>query len=427
MRVVHLAERIVPFWPDSAAACAVAELPAGQQSVEDELIVVGAAPVNAVRDFSSPQQFARRLEPLVVEDGAGEYEAVVLESTLSGTAIRLFLLVIPPDRGIAGFGAAALGLLRSLPEPPELVHLHGETGVDLDAVREELDGPSLVQSVYDAAGSHGMAAAVQDADEVVTPCSDLAASSSPGEDSDLAEVLREHVHLRVVSHGIDLQKWNPSRDKVLAAGFDTESLDGKAECKKDLQVRAGLAPREDVALIAVWSAGGPQSGLGLVASHLEEILALDVQLVVLRAGSGDDAEALAALKGPQVWQTNVGNPTMVKRVLAGCDVVLLPDRAALLGQRALIAARYGLVPVARCINAYRDRLVEYDGLSNTGGAFLFDEPADEELMVALARMRRVFGSPEIWPPMVQANGAMDMGWSRTAAQLHDIYLKAVSK
>jgi hypothetical protein len=427
MRVVHIAERIAPFWPDSAGACAVAELPSGQQSTEDELMVIGAAPVTSVRDFSSPQQFARRLEPLVVEDGAGEYEAVVLESTLAGTAIRLFLLVIPPDRGIAGFGAAALGLLGSLPEPPELVHLHGETGMDLDAAREQLGGPAVVQSVYGAVGSHGLAAAVQDADEVVAPCSDLAAADLADEGSDLAEALAEHTHLRVVRHGIDLQRWDPARDKALAAGFDTESLQGKAECKKALQVQAGLAPREDVVLMAVWSAGGPRSGLGLVAAHLEEILALDVQLVVLRSGSEDDPEALAALKGSQVWQTDVGNGSMLRRVLAGCDVVLLPDQTALLGQRALISARYGLVPVARSVNAYRDRLVEYDGLSNTGGAFLFGEPADEELMVALKRMRRVFGSPEVWPGMLRANGAMDMGWSRTAAQLHDIYLKAIAK
>ncbi len=426
MRVVHLAERIAPFWPDSAGACAAAELPSGQQGVEDELMVVGAAPVSAVKDFSSPQQFARRLDPLVVEDGAGEYEAVVLESTLGGTGIRLFLLVIPADRGVAGFGAAALGLMRSLPDPPELVHLHGETGLDLDAAREDLDGPAVVQSLYSTMGSHGLAAAVQDADEVVTPCSDLAAASEET-GSDVAEAMQEHTHLRVVNHGIDLQRWDPSRDKGLAAGFDTESLSGKAECKKALQVQAGLAPREDVPLIAVWSAGGPQSGLGLVASHLEEILALDVQLVVLRPSAGDYAEELASLKGKQVWQTDAGNGAMLRRVLAGCDVVLLPDGEAMLGQRALISARYGLVPVARRVNAYRDRLVEYDGLSNTGGAFLFDEPVDEELMVALGRMRRVFGSPEIWPLMLRANGAMDMGWSRAAAQLHDIYLKAVAK
>jgi len=427
MRVVHIAERIVPFWPDLAGACAAAELPTGQRGVEDDLMVVGAAPVSAVKDFSSPQQFARRLDPLVVEDGAGEYEAVVLESTLANTGIRLFLLVIPPDRGIAGFGAAALGLMRSLPDPPEVVHLHGETGVDLDAVREDLEGPAVVQSLYGPAGSHGLAAAVQDADEVITPCSDLA-SADPGEaGSDLVDALREHTHLRVVTHGIDLQRWDPSTDKALAAGFDTESIAGKAECKKALQVQAGLAPREDVALMAVWSAGGPQGGLGLVASLLEQILALDVQLVVLRPGSGNNAEELAALKGPQVWQTDAGNGSMLRRVLAGCDVVLLPDEQAMLGQRALISARYGLVPVARRVNAYRDRLVEYDGLSNTGGAFLFDEPAEEELMVALGRMRRVVGSPDVWPGMLRANGSMDMGWSRTAAQLHDIYLKAVAK
>lgn len=427
MRVVHLAERIAPFWPDSAAACAVAEVPLAQQGTEDEMIVVGAAPVTAVEDFSSEQQFARRLESLVVADGAGEFEAVVLESTLSGTGIRLYLLVVPPDSGVAGFGSAALGLLRSLPEPPDLLHLHGDTGLDLDAARDELDGPAVVQSVYGAVGSHGLAAAVQDADEVVTPCGNLVDADPEANGSDLAQALREHTDLRVVNHGVDLRRWDPSHDKALVASFDTEALAGKAECKKALQAQAGLAPRADVPLIAVWSTGGPDSGLGLVAAQREEILALDVQLALLGPGSGEPDEAWTALQGEQVWQADASDGSILRRVLAGSDVVLLPDRAAPLGQRALIAIRYGLVPVARRVNAHRDRLVEYDGLSNTGGAFLFDQPEDLELMVALRRMRRTYGTPEIWAGMVRANGAVDMGWSRSVAQLHDIYLKALAK
>jgi glycosyltransferase involved in cell wall biosynthesis len=423
MRVVHLAERIVPFWPSSAGARTIAELPLAQQGSEDELIVVSAAPVTAVKDFSSTQQFARRLEPLVVADGS--FEAVVLESTLKGTPIRLYLLVLPSDR-VGDFSAAALALLSSLPDAPDLLHLHGDTGLDVDAVRAKFEGVAVIQSVYLATGSDAFAAALVDADEVVTPCGDLS-EASDANGSAVAKALRDHAGLSVVNHGIDLQHWDPSRDRTLPAGFDTESPEGKAACKKALQVQAGLAPREDVPIIAVWSEGGEASGLAFVAANLEAILALDVQLVVLRPESGGVDEALAALQGDQIWQADEAKGSVLRQVLAGCDVVLLPDRTATLGQRAMIATRYGLVPVARRVNAHRDRLVEFDGLSNTGGAFLFDEPEDEELIVALRRMRRTFGAPESWPGMLRANGAVDVSWSRTAAQLQSIYEKALTK
>jgi len=427
MTWVHLSERIAPFWPTSAEAVAAAELPLAQQGPDQELIVVGAAPVTAVEDFASPQQFARRLEPLVVADGSGDFEAVVLESAVAGTGIRLFLLVIPPGHGDGGFAAAALGLVGTLPDSPQLLHLHGDTGLDVDRAREELDGPAVIQSVYGLAGSDRLAAAVRDADEVVVPCSDLNVASGEANGSAVAQALREHPHLRVVTHGIDLRRWDPSGDTALPATFDTESLGGKGACKKALQVGAELAPREDVPIVAVWSAGGPDGGLGLVAAHLKEILALDVQLVVIRPDSEDTDGALATVSGAQVWQADAGDEALLRRVLAGSDVALLPDATAALGQRALIATRYGLVPLARRVNAHRDRLVEYDGLSNTGGAFLFDEPLDVELMVALGRMRRAYGAPEIWPGMVRANGAMDVGWSRTAAQLRSVYRKALAK
>lgn len=425
MRVVHIAERIAPYWPDTNGARASAELPLAQQGVEDELIVVGAAPVTAVKEFRSSQQFARRLEPLVVPDGAGTFEVVVLESTLTGTGIRLFLLVIPPGRGVDGFAAAALALLGTLPDTPELLHLHGDTGLDADAMRVQLDGPAVVQSVYLPAGSDALATSLKFADEVITPCGDL--GGDPENGSPVARALGEHPLLRVVRHGIDLRHWDPSADRALATGYDTQAPAGKAECKKALQVQAGLAPRQDVPIIAVWSDGGADSGLGLVADHLEEILALDVQLVVLRPASGGVDDALAALSGEQIWQVDAGVEASLRQVLAGCDVVLLPDRTATLGQRSMIASRYGLVPVARWVNAHRDRLVEYDSRSNTGGSFLFSEPGEVELLAALGRMRRTYADPEVWAGMVRANGAVDMSWSRTAAQLHEIYKKALAK
>lgn len=429
MRVVHLAERIAPFGSDAVEARAVAELPLAQQGGEFELMVIGAAPVTAVEDFKSSQQFARRLEPLVVSDPAGDFEAAVLESTLTGTGIRLYLLVLPPDRAESGFAPAAQALLRTLPEAPQVLHLHQDTGLDPDALRGEIEGVAVIQSVYQPRGTEALAAAVQDADEVVTPCGDLAEAAGGANGSAVGRALQEHARLRVVQHGVDLQRWDPTRDSALSAGFDTVDTEGKQACKKALQEQAGLAPRADVPLIALWSDGGPDSGLGLVAEHLEGVLALDVQLVVVTPGgdlAGDTAGALAAA-GERVWLVDASDGRLLRQVLAGADVVLLPDRRAPLGQRASIAARYGLVPVARRVNAHRDRLVEYDGLSNTGGAFLFDEPEAEELMAALGRMRRTFGASEVWSEMVRANGAAELGWSRAVAQLQDIYRKALAK
>lgn len=429
MRVVHLAERIAPFGPDSVGARAVAELPLAQQGGEEELMVVGAAPVTSVEDFKSTQQFARRLEPLAVSDPAGDFEAIVLESTLTGTGIRLYLLVVPPGRDVAGFAGAARALLRSLPEKPQVLHLHQDTGLDADVVRGELEGAVVIQSVYQPRGTEALAAAVQDADEVVTPCGDLAEAAGGANGSAVAQALREHARLRVVHHGIDLHRWDPSRDSALSAGFDTADPAGKQACKQALQEMAGLAPRGDVPLITLWSDGGRDSGLGLVAERLQEVLALDVQLAVITPGgelSGDTAGVLAAA-GERVWLADASNGRTLRQVLAGADVVLLPDPQAPLGQRASIALRYGLVPVARSVNAHRDRLVEYDGLSNTGGAFLFDEPVDEELMTALGRMRRIFGVSEVWSEMVRANGVTELGWSRAVAQLQEIYKKALAK
>ncbi len=430
MKVLHLSERVAPFGSLDARARAVAELAPAQQGVEEEVLVVGLAPVSKVEDLSSPQQFARRLEPLSVPGEAGTFEAHVLESTLVGTGIRLYLLVLPPGHPTTDFATAALTLARSLPQCPGLLHLHGETGMDPDSAREELEGVSLVQSVYGHGGSELLAKGVQDADEVVVPCGDLAAPADPGGDparsSPVAEALAAHTHPRVVTHGIDLVRWDPSRDSALPGPFDTESLEGKVACKRALQERAGLAPRADAPILALWSNGGETGGLELVTGCLREILALDLQVVVLPGEEVAEAD-LEPMEGERVWRVPPGDDRGLRLALAGSDLVLLPDGEAPLGQRALIATRYGVVPVARHVGAHRDRLVEYDGLSNTGGAFLFDDPLEPELLAALGRARRLYADQTAWAAMLCANGAVDMGWARAAAQLHEIYNKAAAK
>jgi glycogen synthase len=87
--------------------------------------------------------------------------------------------------------------------------------------------------------------------------------------------------------------------------------------------------------------------------------------------------------------------------------------------------RYGLVPVARRVQAHRDLLVEYDARSDTGGAFLYEN--SDELLRAVNRLAKAHADADGWSSMVRANALVESGWSRPLSHLNEIYRKALVK
>lgn len=422
MKITHLSQDLAPFQVDSPAAIGASELVSAQASAGDTLVVVAAAPAGG---FAPPAYLARRLSPLRVETPGGAVDVIVMEGHLPGSRARLFLLGLPEGapRTVI-FGRAALTLLPTVPDRPDLIHLHDDTGCDLDGLRMGLDGTTVVQSVYDAGSdSPTLVAAIQDADAVVVPCSGLAEAASGRA---VAEALKGLSHPRVALLGVDTVRWNPARDTALAATFSPEALSGKTVCREALQKRAGFPPRSEALILALWAKHPVELDGEALAELVGELRRLDFQIVLLGPEGGAADPLHRALRdGSLGWVVPDASEGTLRAVLGGADAMLLPDPVAPLGQRALVAMRYGLVPVACRVQANQDHLVEHDVRSGTGGAFLYQ--SSEELLRALNRLAKVHRDVDGWSSMVRANALVDSGWSRPLSHLKEIYRKALAK
>ena len=71
-----------------------------------------------------------------------------------------------------------------------------------------------------------------------------------------------------VLNGIDTEVWNPETDAMIAAPFSAKKLAARAENKKALQARMGLAHAPDRLLIGVVSRLSWQKGLDLLLACL---------------------------------------------------------------------------------------------------------------------------------------------------------------
>ena len=426
MKIVHLVQSVEPYGAPSPEARTAHTLPVAQAEVGHEVTLVAIAPAHDVDAVQPNQRLARRLSPLEVP-GTPALTVEVLEGQLVGSHVRLFLLVFPETAAQpAAFARAAVALLQSLPRRPEIVHLHQVTGVDADTVREALGGPAVVQSVYDARGSDpSLVHAIQDADSVVVPCSGLAATDADPP-PEVARALATLATVRVLPPGLDAGQYNPAHDPALEARYAADRLQGRVRCREALQRRAELPPRSEVPILGVWTRGGPDGGTAGLVEVMKELEPLDLQVVALPSDAPEDAAFLAALRERAATAVlpDASNGSL-RGMLAGADALLIPDLLAPLGERALIALRYGLVPIARRVHAHRDILVEYDARSNSGGAFLFDTEA--EIFQAVHRMTRAYADSGAWGSMVRANLLVESTWERCLAHLDQIYRKALAK
>jgi starch synthase len=87
-----------------------------------------------------------------------------------------------------------------------------------------------------------------------------------------------------IINGIDYEEWNPEKDQYIPARYNAEDLANKKLCKGALQEAYGLPVQENIPLIATISRLADQKGFDLIASSMEEMLAIGAQYVVLGTG-----------------------------------------------------------------------------------------------------------------------------------------------
>ncbi|MBF3320862.1 starch synthase, partial [Leptospira borgpetersenii serovar Hardjo-bovis] len=75
-----------------------------------------------------------------------------------------------------------------------------------------------------------------------------------------------------ILNGVDENIWNPAHDLLLASRYTRDTLEEKAENKRQLQIAMGLKVNDKVPLFAVVSRLTSQKGLDLVLEALPGLL-----------------------------------------------------------------------------------------------------------------------------------------------------------
>ncbi len=232
-----------------------------------------------------------------------------------------------------------------------------------------------------------------------------------------------------VVHGIDAVMWNPATDAGIAAPFSAGDIAGKSSCRRALAERAGW-PSDPAESSHAWPIVGliakltDEQGMALLTESLERLLALDARYFVLGLGDRVHHDALgeAAHRHPdRLFARLTFDDTLVREIVAGADLFLLPALHEPTGRQALRAMRYGAVPVAHKVGGLADVVTDFDPSSGTGTGFTFLAPTPLDLCAALAHAIDTYHQPHAWRRLAKNAMLHDGSWEATALGYETAY------
>lgn len=238
-------------------------------------------------------------------------------------------------------------------------------------------------------------------------------------------------HRRGVLHGIlngiDTDEWNPARDGHLAKPYSAARFAGKAANKRALQREFGLPPTTGVLLVGMIGRLVTQKGVDLVLDALPELEHLPLQLVLLGTGEARYEKALqaAAARYSGWFAARIGyDEATAHRIQAGADAFLMPSRFEPCGLSQLHGLRYGTVPIVRRVGGLADTVVDATKTSlarNTATGVAFDGERPADLVGAVERAHALYRDAPRWKKLALNGMRRDFSWRHSAAEYRRLY------
>ncbi len=234
----------------------------------------------------------------------------------------------------------------------------------------------------------------------------------------LEGLLRKHKKkLTGVVNGIDVDFFNPMKDKFIKKKFGVKSLGGKTKNKLLLQKELGLPQDENTPIIGLVSRLVYQKGLELIT---DDMMKMDAQFVFLGTGQDKYEKLLQDLekKYPQKVRALIKfDISLAQRIYASSDMFLMPSRYEPCGLGQMIAMRYATVPVARLTGGLADTVDAKVG-------FTFRSSTARSLNISLKKAIKTYSSKK-WQRIQMNCMNKDFSWNKSAKEYLRLYKKSL--
>ncbi|MDZ4732515.1 MAG: glycogen synthase GlgA [Nitrospirota bacterium] len=233
-----------------------------------------------------------------------------------------------------------------------------------------------------------------------------------------------------ILNGIDIDRWNPETDPYLPANYSATDRAGKQVCKRALQ-REFQLPDTSVPLLGIIARLTSQKGIDLVATIMPQLMAMDLQLVILGTGEPELEAKLKMLQAryPHRMGLRIGfDEGLAHRIEGGADMFVMPSRYEPCGLSQLYSLRYGTVPVVRKIGGLADTVLPLPVQARTAGGatgFHVEEDTVDALLTVLRQAVALYQDRSMWDQLVEAGMHTDVSWARSANTYDQLFVSLV--
>ena len=266
-------------------------------------------------------------------------------------------------------------------------------------------------------------------------CADAINAVSPTYASELKQAYFAHrlegimsqcdYKLSGVLNGIDMVRYDPAADKIIAANYSVDNMAGKAECKLALQREMGLNEDAETPIIAIVSRLVSHKGLDLICAVLHDMMELPVQMVVLGKGDQRFEEffAWAAEQYPGRLGVRLDyNEALSMAIYSGADLFLMPSKSEPCGLSQMIAMRYGTVPIVRETGGLKDTVHAYQSWNDSGNGFSFENYNAHDMLHVIGEAVSLYKEDaEAFARLRQRAMEGDFSWAKSAREYLNIY------
>ena len=451
MRVAYVTPEAVPFSESSSIGDVAGHLPRYLSRRDLEVTVI----TPLYKDIEAGRHsLAHRLDKLEVMVGGKKEIVAVLEGKMAGGKTNALFMDHPSSfhrdhyygdyednhRRFYLFAAAALQLIEKYKLDPQVIHLNSwASAIFAPLLRqnadEKLSKTPLLFSLYSSHRERTLAA--DQAKELNLEINGL------GSDEGVPFIALAAHHAQLVTTlspryaeklkasgefgqsvigvvgGVNPETWNPETSRNLRQNYETATIGKRVQNKFALQESLGLPLTDTKPLVGMFGPFHEHSGIDLLLDTADDWTTRDLQFVFF----GDEADSrLKALveKHPHLLLRAKPTRAAMCRALAGLDAVVFPEREAPSKILQLRALRYGAFPLAHATDALADTLVDFDPISGSGTALLFDDYTREGLVGAFDRLRILYPTRQrnqlIYNTMVQ-----NYSWEEMAMRYEAIY------
>ncbi len=227
-----------------------------------------------------------------------------------------------------------------------------------------------------------------------------------------------------ILNGVDYDEWTTQANPYLSHFYTARDLRGKTANKMELQEELGLPVRAEVPLFGTVARLAQQKGVDIQLGALEEMLAADMQFILLGSGGREFERGYRklALRHPGKCAVKIGFDTILShRIESGCDFFLMPSLFEPCGLNQMYSLRYGTVPIVRVTGGLDDSVTDATDAADKADGIKFREYSVRALAKAIRKALVLYADKELLDRYRRNGMAKDFSWSRTAAAYEVVY------